>query len=95
MNLELCGLSLGSRGPETEVRGWVGCLSSQLESVCPWGVGPPSDRELPDGGVLEPAQSMPSRSVVKSWVPGATLENTVTRKMVSWEAAAKVCYKDA
>ena len=33
-------------------------------------VGCPLDRELPEAGVLEPAHSMPSRSVVQRLVPG-------------------------
>lgn len=36
------------------------------------GVGAPSDRELPEGGILEPAHSVPSRSIAQRLVPRAT-----------------------
>lgn len=43
------------------------CLSPGLRSV-----GAPSDRELPESGVLEPTHSVPSRSVAQRLVPRAT-----------------------
>ena len=45
------------------------CLSQEcgLRSV-----GAPSDRELPESGVLEPTHSVPSRSVLQRLVPRAT-----------------------
>lgn len=56
------------------------------------GVGAPSDRELPEGGILEPAHSAPSRSV-RSPETGSKshMEGAVRRKMDSRSQLGGTC----